>query len=119
MEKTFIIESFTPDSHGDVIMPGAFKDLPKKVLLTKDFNHNNPLGEVEVIMDGDKLIAKGNIDDLFDNFYPAIGFQLLKYTEENGVKVISEAKLHYVGLCANPNLDNSIKTIGEQTKGNN
>jgi hypothetical protein len=114
MERTFIVESFNPDSHGDVIMPGAFKDLPKKVLLTKNFDLSHPIGEGEVMLKGNNLIAQGDIPSCFDNFYPAIGFQILEQKEGNGINIITNCKLHYVGLSVSNNVDANIKMISKQ-----
>ncbi len=115
MIKTFFVEFGHTDSQHDKLMPGVFKDLPKKVLLTKDFDHTKPIGQAEVFYDDHGAIkATAEINDNLMPLYPAIGFQILDKKVENGVTVINEAKLEYIGLCQSPNVDPNIKALKDQ-----
>lgn len=112
---TFVVEQGKPDSTGDIILPSAIKDLPKPVLLTREFDHKNALGTVEVFLDGEAIKATGDVPEELMDAFPAVGIQIIQSEEnEHGGLTIKEAKLHYVGLSRHPNKDRSIKTIREQ-----
>lgn len=116
MIKVITVATQHVDSDGDRIMPGAIKGLPKKVLLTHNFNPNEPLGHAVVDEECGELKAAipAELAESHAAFYPAIGFSLVKWHDENGVRVIDEMKLHTVALCEKPNIDLTIKPIGEQ-----
>lgn len=113
-KTTFIIECGNVGSDGIVIMPGAFKNLPKEMPLTRDFKQTPILGHANIFDDNGIIKAEGEIDESLFDLTPAIGFQVLKSREENGIKIIDEANLRYVSLNAQPNADPNIKSIREQ-----
>lgn len=113
MTKTFIVATGNIDSDGDrFILDGI--QIPGKVLLTKEFDHTNPIGHCHVVKDENTLKATADIPEEFIGSYPAIGFQILKSEKKGNIRLITEAKLHYVGLCANKNVDSKIKRLSDQ-----
>lgn len=104
------------DADGDIITPGAVKDLPKMTLLTHNFRSTEPIGKAEVFEEDGQLKMKlpADLADKFRTHYPALGFSIVKYRQEEGVRVLEEINLHTVGICENPNIDPAIKQIGEQ-----
>lgn len=116
MKRTFTIATGQLDSQGDIIKLDGVK-MPNKILMTENFDNSKVVGKAELKREGDAIKAVAEIPDHLLDAYPAIGFQLLKSHIEGDIRVIDEMKLHYVGLSANRNVDTSIKSIREQTRG--
>lgn len=111
----FIIETGKVDSHGDVINIDGLVIPDKPVKVFKDFDATRLVARANVIKEEGVLKAETDLpDDMFD-YYPAIGFQIIKSEpNEHGGRNILEAKLYSVGLSASPNVDPLIKRISDQ-----
>lgn len=112
---TVTIATDKPDARGDILKLDGVR-FKNPVQLTKDFKE--PVGEAEVSISGNEIKAAFEVPNGMEHAYPAIGFQVLKSHEENGVRHLDEIKLHYVGLSFSPNVDPDIKTIKDQTSSN-
>jgi hypothetical protein len=115
MKYTFTIVTNQPDQQGDVLNLAGLV-LPRKVILTKNFEHNYPLDICEIHNNGSELKAIAEIPDELLDYTPAIGFELLESHKEGSTRVIDKFKLWQVGLSNGPNVDPSIKSIREQIK---
>jgi hypothetical protein len=71
MKVTFIVESGNVDCNGDRIMPGAIKNLPKEVLVTKGFNTHTPITKAEVFEENGIIKATAEIPDELLNLKPS------------------------------------------------
>lgn len=102
-----------PDSEGEVInLQGMQIDNPIKVIADFDFHH--VLGLAQVWVKGEFYLMadiqlKPGIQLIADT-YPSIGFQALK---RNG-NCVEESKLIYIGICKGKNMDERVKSVGEQ-----
>lgn len=109
----FIVEAGNVDVNGDKIMPGAIKNLPKSVLVTKDFDVYSPITKADVFEENGVIKATAEIPDYLLGLTPAIGFSILKSHNEGDIRIIDEAKIYCVGLVGK-NADPSIKSIRDQ-----
>lgn len=116
-EVTFTIETREPDANGDIILPSAYSDLPKKVPVVVDFG-GKPICECESFIEGGLLKGKANIDESKLDFYPTIGFQYKTLKQlKNGTRLITDLKLLCVSLSRSI-VDSNIKSIREQIQHN-
>lgn len=116
MIKTFTIATTGVDSDNERIFPGAIKMPNKPVHIFHNFDHSKRVGLVTSLTEKDgNFIATAEIDKEYLDSYPAIGYSSIQSHIEGDVLVLDEVKLWCVSLCSNPNVDPSIKTIGEQT----
>lgn len=114
MKKTFVIATGKVDSEGDIIIPGAFKDLPKSVPVLNNFNTADRLGIAEVFEEGGIIKATSDLSEDFNGLYPSIGFKVVDSEMQGDIRVVKEIKLFSVGIHVGPNADPNIKPIGEQ-----
>lgn len=114
MTRTFTVVTGQLDSQGDIINLDGIK-MPDKIKVTEGFDASKVIGEAELRREGDAIKATAEIPDHLLDGYPAIGFKLLKSHMEGNVHVIDEFELYQVGICGNQNVDESIKSIREQT----
>lgn len=116
MKRTFTVATGHLDSQGDIINLDGIK-MPDKIQLTENFDPLKIIGHAELKREGDAIRATAEIPDRLLDAYPAIGFRLIKSHMDGAVHVIEEIELHQVGICKNQNVDETIKTIREQTAG--
>lgn len=114
MTRTFTVATGQIDSQGDIINLDGIK-MPDKIQLTENFDASKVIGEAELKREGDLIRAKANVPDHMLDAFPAIGFKLIKSHMEGNVHVIDELELYQVGICKNQNVDETIKSIREQT----
>ena len=89
-------------------------DKNKDYHVTKNFNPEEVIGKAKLMCEEEGIFADMEIDTSETKgalFYPAIGFMIKKFHIDKGVKIIDDAEILGVGLCANPNVDESIKPI--------
>lgn len=72
----------------------------KNYLVLKDFSHSHPLGSVTVFVENNIMFANIGLSKDFSG-YPSIMY------DNKG----NEKNLVAIGICSNPNLDESIKPI--------
>jgi len=114
MKRTFTIATGQLDSQGDIInIDGVI--MTDKINLTENFDKAKVIGEAELKREDGVLKAIAEIPDRLLDAYPAIGFKLIKSRMEGDAHIIDELELHQVGICKNQNVDESIKSIREQT----
>ena len=93
--------------------------LPIGVMMYKNFDTREPLGFTHPELIDGKLyinIYKEIIED-WVNYYPAIGFSIKESFMKNEIMHVHRSILISIGLCDKPNVDESIKSIGEQIHG--
>ena len=64
MKTEFIIPTGTLDSCGDIILPNAFKNLPKTIPVTHDFDTKKPIGSARIFNDNGSIKVKAEIRTL-------------------------------------------------------
>lgn len=116
MKRTFTIATGKIDSQDDIINLDGIK-MPEKIQVTENFDHSKIIGEAELKREGGMIKATAEVPDRLLDAYPAIGFRLIESHMESGVHVIDELEIYQVSICGNPNCDESIKSIREQTMG--
>ncbi len=110
---------YVRDAHNDYFMPEALEECDgKTVVVLKDFDPRQPLGDAKVkYIKGIGLQAKLNmtVQIDIDCLYPAIGFEVITVSgiKKTGLEFV-KIRLTSIGLCTSKNVDESIKTIGEQ-----
>jgi hypothetical protein len=104
------------DSEGDVFKLDGLKIPDKPIVLTRNFDFSDPIGLCKLTHEGNRIKCEAEIDENTLNTYPAISFSVgASFTDENGIRHITDAKIVSASICAYPNADPSIKTIREQT----
>jgi len=113
MKCKICIATESLDSEGDIIKIDGIK--LNGVPLVKDFDLSKFIGKVTPYIKDNRLMADVDIEG-FENLYPAIGFSVKQCNIRNDgeVRIIEKAMLHSVSFCQKPNVDSSIKKIGEQ-----
>jgi len=118
--KNILILTSEIDSHNDQIDVKNLK-IPKTLQVTKNFHNDTKIGICTLKKQNDKLYADFDID--MDEIKvlglnPAIQLKINKEDVElcqsKGIWDVNKIKLISVGLCDNKNVDESIKSIGEQ-----
>lgn len=114
MTYTFTIETAQPDSHGDTVLLDGVQ-LHDNIRVLHNFRRDQLIATVPVVFrDGDVLKCTAEIPDEYLDKYPAIGFQVQRWSWGSNGRIYERIKLFAVGLCDEPNLNPSIKTIREQ-----
>lgn len=109
MKKTLKVAILnSPDSDGDVFMPGAFKEMAKSAIVTVNFDRTKPVGFIESMQeDGDDVKVVANISEeilthaqsAIEDKTHQIGFQVIKSEpNEHGGRNILELKLYECSL---------------------
>jgi uncharacterized protein YifN (PemK superfamily) len=102
-KKSIVVENGKPDSSGDIILPSAFKNLPKKIWVTKDFDISHPIAKADVYFDEKENVVKADIEVTDKRLQAAPGYQIIKSEpNEHGGRTITEAKLYEVSLIPKP-----------------
>lgn len=115
-KATFEIQTGVPDIDNDVIMPGALQIPTKKIPVLKDFDAslNGIIGECSVSeKDGVIKINADVIDGIpLEYCTHGIGFKILDFDiDENGNKIIKDAKLYSVGISGKMCDGSQIKQV--------
>lgn len=95
------------------------KDLKEEKTVTFNYDPKKTIGTAVLYRDGKYLRAKikkydENIN--CDTLTPAIGFEVKEHTSncKDNIKVFDKIKIQTIGLFYSRNIDERIKTIGEQ-----
>jgi len=102
-KATFEIKTGIADHGNDIIQPGALRIPDKKipVLLDFDASFNGLIGQSSVTESNGviNIDAEFNREIDLENFSHGIGYKVLKFeTDQNGHRVIKDAKLYCVGI---------------------
>jgi len=112
MVEIFTVATGNVDSEGDIIVLSGIKVPQKKILVFHNFDQSSPIGEIEGYeIKGNEFIVKATLAEDVKGLYPAIGYTVNKSRQEGDVRVIEDLTLHSIGLCGNPNADETIKPI--------
>lgn len=114
MKRTFTVATGKLDSQGDIINLDGIK-MPGVIQVTENFDPLKIVGEAELKHEGDAIKATAEVPDRLLDAYPAIGFRLIKSHMEGNVRIFDEIEIDRIGICGNQNVDETIKTIREQT----
>jgi hypothetical protein len=115
MKRTFTVATGQLDSQGDIINLGGIK-MPETIQVTENFDPLKIVGHAELKREGSVLKATAEVPDRLLDCYPAIGFQVIESHMEGNVQVFDEIEIDRVGICIGQNVDETIKTIKEQTE---
>ena len=88
-------------------------DKNKDYHVTKNFDPGKVIGKAKLIREDEGIFADMEINEgeVVRGLYPAIGFMIKKFHMDGEIRVIDEAEIFGVGLCASPNVDKSTKPI--------
>jgi hypothetical protein len=118
MKYKFTIATGHVDSQGNLFAPGSLKIPDKPLILTRNFDFTHPIGTCMLTREGDNIKCEAEIDENTLDTYPAISFSVgASYTDEDGIRHITDAKIVSASICMYPNTDPTIKTIREQNEG--
>jgi hypothetical protein len=111
----FIAERGNPGADGTALDLAGL-GLPERALpLCINFDSFKAVAMCSVSKTASGLLVEADVPSDFLDFYPAIGFAVLKSQQnENGAHTITSAKLLAVSLSATPNSDPAIKSVREQ-----
>ena len=131
MKIKFIVELGNIDCHGDKITNVSAETLillldgvtiPQSVLITKDFNPFDVIGTGTVTMSNGALVCNAELNDDIEvdvgNLYPAISYITEHSLNMASCRLINKCRLISVSLGSNPNADENIKTLKEQSNKN-
>ncbi|MGN6436861.1 MAG: hypothetical protein ACTHMM_10025 [Agriterribacter sp.] len=115
-EVKFVVATGNVDSEGDILkLEGmTLKGNPVHVIKEFSLKVEDHVGMAKIDIDEKKIMASMELPEELFGLTPAIGIKPIKTHMEGEVRVIDEFKLMCVALCANPNADPNVKTIGEQ-----
>jgi len=89
-------------------------DKNKDYYVTKNFIPSEVIGTAKLShKENEGIFADMEINEgeVVRGLYPAIGFMIKKFHMDGEIRVIDEAEIIGVELCASPNVDESIKPI--------
>ena len=114
-EVTVIIEKGNKGDDDMAIDPRGIKIGLTPINVMKDFDEDEIIGTAVPFLEDGVLKAKFKLDKgKFDDLYPAIGYIPIYKPLKNGRHHMTGVELLTVSLCNKPNMDPTIKSIGEQ-----
>ena len=117
IKRTFIVERGMYDQHHDrVIISGMSLPESGTLVITQDFKPNlPPVGVAKVYIEDGVLKADAEMNEMFVQAYPSIGFRPIEAVDnELGGVDMKQCELLALAVSFYPNMDSEIKRICDQ-----